>query len=265
MPLVGDLKDLALVDIIQINCIGRNTARLTIHYPVGDAILYFQDGEVVDARFEDLVGIDAIYQALRYNEGSFRIDTGIAAPTRTVFEQWANILMEGMRIIDEERAGRIPSQDAFANNAPTGMLPSPASTGTPTGGVVRALNVHQVLVNDLMKIRGVEGAIVTLRDGTLQSHNNIKSPEKLGMMIAFLVYQGGLAGIPGKVGSLKRATVISGQRKLIIFDQEDFIAAIDCSTNVRFETISPYVERAFRKAQMRRGPGGTTGLLSSPY
>lgn len=265
MALVGDLKDLALVDIIQINCIGRNTARLTVHYPTGDGIFYFQDGEVVDARFGELTGIDAVYQALRYNEGSFRIDTGIAAPTRTVFEQWANILMEGMRIIDEERAGMIPSQDAFAGSAPTGTLPPSAVTGTPTGGVVRAINVHQVLVNDLLKVKGIDGAIVTLRDGTLQSHNNIKSPEKVGMMMAFLVYHGGQAGIPGKVGSLKRATVISGQRKLIVFDQEEFIAAIDCSANVRFETINPYVERAFRKAQMRRSPGGGTGLLTNPY
>src|SRR5689334_12991967 len=109
MALVGDLKDLALVDIIQINCIGRNTARLTVHYPTGDGVFYFQDGEVVDARFGELTGIDAVYQALRYNEGSFRIDTGIAAPMRSIFDNWANILMEGMRLIDEEKAGLIPS------------------------------------------------------------------------------------------------------------------------------------------------------------
>ena len=48
MALVGDLKDLALVDIIQINCVGRNTARLTVNYPTGEGVFFFQDGEVVD-------------------------------------------------------------------------------------------------------------------------------------------------------------------------------------------------------------------------
>ena len=48
----------ALVDIIQINCVGRNTARLTVHYPIGDGIFYFADGEVVDARLGNLIGID---------------------------------------------------------------------------------------------------------------------------------------------------------------------------------------------------------------
>lgn len=252
MALVGDLKDLALVDIIQINCIGRNTARLTVHYPTGDGVFYFQDGEVVDARFGDLSGLDAVYQALRYNEGSFRIDTGISPPMRSIHESWPNILMEGMRLIDEEKAGLIPP-------AP-GLSPVPgmgSSTGTPSGGVARAINPYQALVNDLSKIKGVEGAIVALRDGTLQAQINIKSPEKLGMLIAFLIYHGGQAGIPGKVGTMRRVSILSGQKKLIVFDQEEFLAAIECGTAVRFETINPYIERAFRKVQMRRGGTGT--------
>jgi hypothetical protein len=259
---VGDLKDLALVDIIQINCIGRNTARLTVHYPTGDGVFYFQDGEVVDARLGDLAGMDAIYQALRYNEGSFRIDTGIAAPARTIYDPWANILMEGMRLIDEERAGMIQTTPGMTP-VTGGGFGGPASTGTPSGGVVRAINPYQALVNDLTKIKGVEGAIAALRDGTLQAHSNIKSPEKLGMLLAFLVYHGSLAGAPGKVGVLRRAAIISGQRKLIIFDQEEFLAAIECGSAVRYETINPYIERAFRKIQMRRGPGGSGSLTGS--
>lgn len=257
MALVGDLKDLALVDIIQINCVGRNTARLTVHYPIGDGVFYFQDGEVVDARLGELSGIDAIYQALRYNEGSFRIDTGIAAPQRTVNDTWPNILMEGMRLIDEERAGLIPTAPGLSS------VTGPVSTGTPSGGVVRAINPYVALVNDLTKIKGVDGAIATLRDGSLQAHSNIKSPEKVGMLIAFLVYHGGLAGVPGKVGTLRRAALISGQRKMIVFDQEDFLAAIDCAGSVRYETINPYIERAFRKVQMRRGPSGSGSMSGS--
>ena len=44
MALGGDLKDLALVDIIQINCVGRNTARLTVNSPTGEGVFFFQAG-----------------------------------------------------------------------------------------------------------------------------------------------------------------------------------------------------------------------------
>jgi Domain of unknown function (DUF4388) len=259
MALVGDLKDLALVDIIQINCIGRNTARLTVHYPIGDGVLYFQDGDIVDAHFGELSGIDAVYQALRFTEGGFRIDTGIAAPNRTVYEPWANILMEGMRLIDEEKAGMIPTTPGLTPMSGSGALMS-ASSGT-LPAVTRVANPYQTLVNDLSKIKGVDSAIVALRDGSLQAQINVKSPERLAALMAFLAHQGGQVGTIAKVGSLRRASLISGQRKLIIFDQEDFVASIECGSSIRFETISPHIERAFRKVQVRRsmtGPLPTT-------
>src|SRR4029079_7924708 len=165
MALVGDLKDLALVDIIQINCVGRNTARLTVNYPTGEGVFYFQDGEIVDARLGNLVGIDAVYRALTMEEGSFRIDAGVTSPTRTIFEQWAGILMEGMRLIDEAR-----------NNA--------ASDAGVTQGQ------YQALVNDLVKVRGVEGALVAMPDGTLQASVNIKSPDRIAALVAFYMLSG---------------------------------------------------------------------------
>jgi hypothetical protein len=255
MALVGDLKDLALVDIIQINCIGRNTARLTVHYPIGDGVLYFQDGDIVDAHFGELSGIDAVYQALRFTEGGFRIDTGIAAPTRTVYEPWANILMEGMRLIDEEKAGMIPTTPGLATMSPGGPVMS-SSSGTLPAVTRVAANPYQTLVNDLTKIKGVDSAIVALRDGSLQSQVNVKAPERLAALMAFLVHQGGHVGVTARVGSLRRASLISGQRKLIIFDQEDFVAGIECGSSIRFETISPHIERAFRKVQVRRSMTG---------
>src|SRR6185503_13803106 len=98
MALVGDLKELTLADIIQINCLGRNTARLLVHYPIGDGIFYFQDGEVFDASLAGMVGVDAVFEALKYNEGAIRIDAAVAATKRTIFKPWAELLMDGMRM-----------------------------------------------------------------------------------------------------------------------------------------------------------------------
>ncbi|KAF0207012.1 MAG: Roadblock/LC7 domain-containing protein, partial [bacterium] len=95
MALVGDIKDLPLADIIQINCLGRNIARLLVRFPVGDGIFYFQDGEIYDARLGQLSGIKAIYEALKYEEGTFRIDASVTTSERTVFKSWAEVLIDG--------------------------------------------------------------------------------------------------------------------------------------------------------------------------
>src|ERR1051326_9136229 len=102
MALVGDLKELTLADIIQINCIGRNTARLLVHYPVGDGLFFFQEGEVFDASLAGLRGVEAVNEALKYNEGAFRIDAAVSAQERTIFKPWAELLMDAMRALDEE-------------------------------------------------------------------------------------------------------------------------------------------------------------------
>lgn len=250
MALTGDLKDLALVDIIQINCVGRNTARLTVHYPIGDGVFYFADGEVVDARLGNLVGIEAVYKALAYDQGSFRIDTGIPAPTRTIFEPWANLIMEGLRLLDEARAGMIPE------SAEPTMTPS-TSTGT-----IRVQNVYQILVTDLTKIKGIDGALAMARDGTVHAHANIKSPEKVGMMAALMVHLGRQNTVPGRIGTMQRGTISTGQRKITVFDQDGFLALIEFGSAIRFETISPHIDRAFRKLQARATGG--TGPLTGP-
>jgi predicted regulator of Ras-like GTPase activity (Roadblock/LC7/MglB family) len=237
MALVGDLKDLALVDIIQINCVGRNTARLTVNYPTGEGVFYFQDGEVVDARLGNLVGIDAVYKALTMEEGSFRIDAGVTSPTRTIFEQWASILMEGMRLLDEARN---------------------------TGAAVSQTQ-YQALVNDLVKIRGIEGALVASQEGQLQASVNIKAPDRIAALVAFLVANGGLVGGPANSGRLQRLAVFNGDRKTVVIDQMEFVVALAYATSQRDEALEPQIQRAFKKLRARRSTGSlSTGGLTGP-
>lgn len=237
MALVGDLKDLALVDIIQINCVGRNTARLTVNYPTGEGVFYFQDGEVVDARLGNMVGVDAVYRALSMEEGSFRIDAGVTSPTRTIFEQWASILMEGMRLLDEAR----------------------------NSGAAVSQSQYQALVNDLVKVRGIEGALVATPDGQLQASVNLKSPDRMAALVAFLIADGTLVGGPANVGRLQRVSLFQGDRKTVVIDQIEFIVALHYATSQRDEALEPQIQRAFKKLRARRSTGSlSTGGLTGP-
>ena len=237
MALVGDLKDLALVDIIQINCVGRNTARLTVNYPTGEGVFFFQDGEVVDARLGNLVGIDAVHRALGMEEGSFRIDAGVTSPTRTIFEPWASILMEGMRLIDE---------------------------ALHTGSAVSQTQ-YQALVNDLVKVRGIEGALVATSDGALQASVNIKAPDRMSALASFLIANGIIAGTPANAGRLQRVALFNGDRKTVVIDQMEFVVALVYSTSQRDEALEPQIQRAFKKLRARRSTGSlSTGGLTGP-
>ena len=56
MALVGNLKDLKLANLIQLNCMERNTAKLTIDYAGKYGTIYFQGGQVAHAEFDPACG-----------------------------------------------------------------------------------------------------------------------------------------------------------------------------------------------------------------
>src|ERR1700749_692229 len=82
----------------------RQTAAVRIVSPAGpehDGILYLEGGDVVDARFGGLTGVDAVRRALRLKEGSFHVELNVRAPERTVFEPWSQLVLEELVSDDE--------------------------------------------------------------------------------------------------------------------------------------------------------------------
>lgn len=184
MALVGDLKELTLADIIQINCLGRNTARLLVHYPIGDGIFFFQDGEVFHATLGELTGVQAVFEALKYTEGAFRIDAMIPAPTRSITRAWADLLMDGMRQIDEEAYGKeFDPYQSMGSFSPEEILARRTTQNIPIVG-----NKDQVgaIINDKYRLdkKIKDGELGTMYRAT---HIQMDVPVAIKVLHSFLV------------------------------------------------------------------------------
>ena len=112
MVLVGNLKDLKLANIIQINCIERNVARVIVTTPDRKGYIYFAEGKIVHAEFHPFVGEKAVYEMLALTDGQFKVEAGIQAPSQTITRPWNSVVLEGLRIIDEknQQVSPIPVQ-----------------------------------------------------------------------------------------------------------------------------------------------------------
>ncbi len=82
--LTGHLNNYPLSDLIGILRHQRKSGRLLIEYPKGPATFFFQNGELVDARMNDLVGLQAICVALAQPDASFNFNPLIQSPRRTI-------------------------------------------------------------------------------------------------------------------------------------------------------------------------------------
>ena len=104
MALTGNLSETSFTDLIQFYSLSRQTAAVRIVSPAGpehDGVLFIDQGDVVDARFGELTGVDAVRRALRLKEGEFRVELNVRADERTIFEPWSKLVLEELVSDDE--------------------------------------------------------------------------------------------------------------------------------------------------------------------
>lgn len=118
MALTGHLSDLSLSELIEFFCNQRKTGKLTVLYPKGPGSFYLQAGSVVDARIGVLRGIDAVYFALTLPNAKFEFSGSDEAAERTINQPWTQVVLEGLRRLDE---GIVPTEaypDDFVSDEP---------------------------------------------------------------------------------------------------------------------------------------------------
>src|ERR1051325_893586 len=104
MALTGHLSDLSLSELIEFFCNQRKSGRLKVLYPQGAGYFFLQAGSVVDARIGVLHGIDAVYYALTLPNAQFEFSVDVEAKTRTINQPWTQVVLEGLRRLDENNA-----------------------------------------------------------------------------------------------------------------------------------------------------------------
>ena len=115
MALTGHLSDLSLSELIEFFCNQRKTGLLKVLYPQGPGHFYLQQGSVVDARVGVLRGIDAVYFALTLPNAKFEFSGSVEANERTINQPWTQVVLEGLRRLDE---GIAPLPGFSVDNAP---------------------------------------------------------------------------------------------------------------------------------------------------
>lgn len=98
----GRLKDMELVDIIQVLNMGKKTALIYLTDDNKEGKVFLKNGEVVHAKSGDSTGEEAIYHLLTWRDGDFHIEPDVMPPYISIETNVENLLLEGMKRIDEE-------------------------------------------------------------------------------------------------------------------------------------------------------------------
>ncbi len=99
--LSGKLSELSLVGLIQIMEMENKTGNLRLSDGSKNGNIFFEKGQIIRAELEGLEGEAAIYTFLTWRDGSFILESKKGSVMKNVAINNQEILMEGMRRIDE--------------------------------------------------------------------------------------------------------------------------------------------------------------------
>jgi len=102
--LTGHLSNYPLSDLVGILRHQRKSGRLLIEYAKGPATFFFQNGELIDARMNELTGLQAICVALGQPEASFNFNPLIQSSRRSIEASYQRAVAELFGCWDESFA-----------------------------------------------------------------------------------------------------------------------------------------------------------------
>lgn len=101
----GVMHDVQLQDILQLECLRRNSSVLAVSSKSEAGEIFIRTGSIVHATVGVLTGEAAFYHLLNLQDGEFRLKSYEEPPSQTIAANWETLLMEAAQLRDEV-AGR---------------------------------------------------------------------------------------------------------------------------------------------------------------
>jgi hypothetical protein len=126
----GVLRRVGLQDVLQMECLARNSSLLKIHAGSVHGGIFVKDGQIIHAQCGNRAGEDAFNYLLGLAGGEFDVQAFVPPPSQTISGSWEFLLMEAARKRDEEGMIKPPpghSDSGFPTPVPlTGERHTPA-------------------------------------------------------------------------------------------------------------------------------------------
>jgi CheY-like chemotaxis protein len=91
----------SLVDIIQLECLSQSSSVLKIIHGSSEGRVWIQNGEIIDAASENLLGPEAFQRILSWKSGNFEMLPDEPGRERRIFSSYQGLLLETAQLLDE--------------------------------------------------------------------------------------------------------------------------------------------------------------------
>jgi len=141
----GLLRRVGLTDVIQMECLARNSSLLEVATPEVKGRIYIRAGNIIHAEAASARGVEAFNRLLTLRSGNFSIKPFEDPGRHTIDGNWEFLVMEAVRQQDEASADEKATQAQFhRSDPPPALIPLPVSSGQECPEPPR--DIHEVMV-----------------------------------------------------------------------------------------------------------------------
>lgn len=218
MPLRGNLKEMSLANLIQVNCQEMRSARLTLSHAGQEGEVYFSDGQVVHATLGELAGESAAYEMLAWSDGTFVLDRDQPTSDKTINVKWNALLLEGMKRMAER---------PVAPRKPEGTMKSDT-------------------LAQLKAIEGVTGVVISASDGiVLGSSISGSDGESEAAVAVFIGAAAKQMGEALQLSAFSHGIVTLKQKRLLVMEKADRCVGLVLAENCSPTIVANAAKQAF--------------------
>ena len=147
----GVMRSVGIQDIIQMECLGRNSCILELRTDNARGRIFIRDGELIHATMGNVEGVDAFNRLMALAGGEFKHFPFEEPGTQTLEGSWEFLLMEASRLKDElAESGGGEAIDDSEDEIPTGLTEPEIAEDhfddTESGADVFPTTIHEMVV-----------------------------------------------------------------------------------------------------------------------
>jgi len=118
----GMVRRVPLMDVIQMECLGRNSSVLAVTTPRHSGNIFIKEGTIVHAEVGDLMGEEAFYKLFALPSGDFKLNP-FAEPSETsITSSWESLLMQAAHVRDENSERNSERTETDAEEIASGSM-----------------------------------------------------------------------------------------------------------------------------------------------
>jgi len=166
------IRGITLATFLQLMKVEKKNCTLKVSISAQSAYLYIQRGELIDAEYGALEGIEAALEIVGWDDAEIEMDGICRRQDDVINMPMEHLLIEAFKRKDE--AEELEKAGLFSVPERTNSLPEPASQPQPSGAMKPVPSVaatQQKIANTLTKLAPVQESAIFDETNVLQSHS----------------------------------------------------------------------------------------------